>query len=81
MEREAIAEIKARIWNGWSNNYSRKNDGYIIHMWQEEKRKTLKPNRSFCGVVIQDSGLQNLNETEPGCVKCRRILRKRGLLP
>lgn len=71
-------EIKSRIWNGWSHNYVRKNDGYITHMFEEKKGQGRQ--RSLCGVLIQDSGLLNLNEVEPGCIKCRRILRKRGLL-
>lgn len=70
--------VKSHIWNGWSNNYQPSRDGYIIHMFEE--RKTNVPTRSLCGVLIQDSGLMNLNETEPGCIRCRRILRKRGLL-
>lgn len=74
-----VQAVKSRIWNGWSNNYVRKEDGYIIHMFEEKKENI--PRRSLCGVLIQDSGLMNLNETEPGCIKCRRILTKRGLMP
>lgn len=73
-------EIKAHIWNGWSFTRDRHHDGnpsYIIHMFEEGKGY---PTRSLCGVRIAESGLVNLNEVEPGCMKCRRILEKRGLL-
>lgn len=72
-----VFTVKSRIWNGWSNNYLPREDGYIIHMFEEG---VTTPGRSLCGVRLQDSGLLNLNEVEPGCYKCRRILIKRGLL-
>lgn len=68
----------ATIWNCWSGNliYDDGEPGYIIHMFDE----AAKTGRSLCGVRYQDSGMLNLNEVEPGCIKCRRVLEKRGLL-
>lgn len=80
MEPSAF-EIKSRIWNGWSHNYIRKEEGYRIHMFEESARhRGIGQTRALCGVRIQDTGLLNLNEVEPGCHRCRRILEKRGLL-
>lgn len=82
MDSAEIIEIKAHIWNGWTNNYIRKEEGYRIHMFEEgQRRRGVGQTRSLCGVRIQDTGLLNLNEVEPGCYRCRRILEKRGLLP
>lgn len=51
--------------------------GYIIHMFDEFNR----PQRTLCGIIWRgETGPLNLTETEPGCIKCRRILRKHGLL-
>lgn len=57
-----VQAVKSRIWNGWSNNYVRKEEGYIIHMFEEKKGQGQA--RSLCGVLIQDSGLMNLNEMD-----------------
>lgn len=73
-------EIKSHIWNGWSSNmvYDDGGPGYIVHMCEEAESGW--PERSLCGVKIRETGALTLNETEPGCIKCRRILRKRGLI-
>lgn len=70
----------ALIWNGWTRNYVYREEGYIIHGFLETKGRN-GPTRSLCGVRIYDSGLLNLKdkEFEPGCIRCRRILRKNGL--
>jgi hypothetical protein len=34
----------------------------------------------LCGVRFAESGMLDLTEFEPGCMKCRRILRNRGLM-
>jgi len=72
---------KSRIWNCWTNNMVREGGdaAYIIHMFDEPLGE--KPNpRTLCGVRWAETGLMTLHETEPGCIKCRRILRNRGLL-
>lgn len=71
----------ALIWNGWSNNYISREDGFRIHAFLEDKDNV--PTRALCGVLISDSGLLKLSdgEFEPGCIRCRNILRKAGLLP
>lgn len=75
----------ALIWNGWTTNmiYEGGQPCYIIHAFLEVKTKRREPWRSLCGVRIMCSGLLNLKdrEFEPGCIKCRRVLRKAGLLP
>lgn len=73
------AETQFPIWNGWTSNYLPKEDGYILHAWEEKPRKV---TRALCGVKIQDTGLIQLGEDGwmPGCMRCRAILRKRGLL-
>lgn len=75
-----------KVWNGWSRNYLPKEDGFIIHAFDETDQRTkanANPNhrlRSLCGVRIAESGLQNLKdkEFEPGCTRCKRILIKHG---
>lgn len=71
----------ALIWNGWTQNYIAREDGFIIHAFLERKFKTPTPTRALCGVLIADSGLLNLRdkEFEPGCFRCRRILQIAGL--
>lgn len=76
-------EIKKHYWNGWSNNMIPEfgGGGYIIHMFElTEDMRHAKTGRALCGAPIVESGFVDLNEVEPGCIRCRRILRKRGLL-
>jgi hypothetical protein len=75
-------QLAADIWNGWTNNYSRKNDGYIIHAFDDKESVARKTFKSLCGVELQETGLIQLGEEcwSPGCLKCRAILKKRGLL-
>ena len=70
------------IWNGWSRNYSRLDDGYITHAFDEKECREKRRCVSICGVNIEDSGLVELGESGwyPGCLKCQAVLIKRGFL-
>jgi hypothetical protein len=76
----SIDEQKAKIWNVWAY-YSRSEDGCIIHA-QEEGSATAQKGRAICGTKVSDGGGLNLKEDpwEPSCIRCRKILIKRGLL-
>ncbi len=65
-----------RIWNCWTRNYSRRDDGYITHAFDELSEQYQKHNRTLCGAQIADSGLVSLGEDgwKPGCFRCCRIL-------
>lgn len=78
-----IEERKSRMWNCWART-SRcpGGDGVITHVFEEgtERGKT----HSICGVVSYDGGGMNMLYDEgytPGCFKCRKLLRKWGLMP
>lgn len=79
-----VKELKNRIWNCWTANYRPKEDGYVTHAFEEFLPKPDKRNtgRALCGVRTAEGGGLNLHdEWEPGCIRCRNILRKRGLMP
>lgn len=69
------------IWNCWSNNMIPEDGGggFIIHAFEERSPGDV-PERALCGVRWAETGLLKLGEFEPGCIRCRRILRKRGLI-
>jgi hypothetical protein len=75
--KEASADV-SRIWNCWTENmlYTDGEPGYIIHAFDIDR----KDPRTFCGVRFAESGMLDLTEFEPGCMKCRRILHNRGLM-
>lgn len=70
---------RERFWNCWTTNLGGGGDsaGYIIHVFEltESGHATA---RTLCGVRWAETGMLNLNETEPGCIKCRNALRRRG---
>lgn len=72
----ALIPRRERIWNGWCR-YIPKEDGCIIHAWEEG---VTPRGRAICGAPVTDSGALNLTESTPGCIRCRRILIKSGLL-
>ncbi len=68
-------------WTIWKFSAGRNEGGawaYIIHMEFEGA-----PGKTLCGMntrdSIWDSGGMNLTETIPGCFRCSKTLRKRGL--
>ena len=71
---------RENVWNGWTSNYRPTEDGYIIHACIEVRPMYLV---AICGSgVIRESGMLNLADGwQPGCIKCRKKLRKLGLLP
>ena len=77
----ATDKRKALMWNCWART-SRSGDGVITHVF-EEGSDLAKEGRSICGVRTYDSGLMNMYEDDyvPGCMRCKAILRKAGLLP
>lgn len=80
MNPETLLQQRARFWNAWSANMITV-DGereYIVHMFEALDGKVNA--KTLCGVKWLETGLLTLNETTPGCIRCRRILRKRGLL-
>lgn len=66
-------------WNCWTNNYQADRDGYCQHAFCEED----KTGKTLCGVATQGGGGISIpNELDsPSCLKCRRIMEKRGALP
>lgn len=70
------------IWNGWTRNYSARDDGYITHAFDEAICRQREKFVSLCGVTLEASGMVALGEDRwrPGCIKCCRILEKNGLL-
>lgn len=67
------------VWNGWTNNYRPQEGGFIIHACVEVNPMVLVP---ICGSgKITETGFMNLADGwEPGCIKCRRKLRRLGLI-
>ncbi len=64
-------------WNCWTNNYQAVRDGYCIHVFCEEDRT----GRTCCGVIAQQGGGESYPlDGRPSCLKCRRIMIKRGAL-
>lgn len=74
------ALTRDNVWNGWTSNYRPESDGYIIHACVEVRPMNLV---AICGSgKIQETGMLNLADGwQPGCIKCRKKLRKLGLLP
>ena len=66
-------------WNCWTSTMYNDGSGpaYIIHAFVEDVKPSV---RTLCGVKWAETGLLKLGEFEPGCKKCRRILRKLGLI-
>lgn len=68
------ASTGSQLWNCWSNNYMQKHGGYFIHAGYGG-------DKAVCGVRVQQyGGVEVPEETEPGCLRCRAILRKQGIL-
>lgn len=68
-------------WNGWTSNYLHSEQGYRVHMsYIGPDGRGSGSGRALCGAKIMEGGGLDLTEVEPGCIKCRNILRKRGLL-
>jgi len=64
-------------WNCWTNNYQLDRDGYCIHAFCEED----KTGRALCGVKTQDGGGVSFPlEGRPSCIRCERVMKKRGVL-
>ncbi len=63
-----MAQAKA-IWLCWTNNYVRSDDGYVIHAIRDSG------NKALCGCKIQEFGVKMDAENEPGCKRCRKILK------
>lgn len=65
-------------WNCWTHNYSAARDGYCIHAFCEEDRT----GRALCGVRTADGGGLSFphDDDAPSCLKCRRIMQKRGAI-
>jgi hypothetical protein len=74
-------ERKSRMWNMWART-SRGGDGVITHVFEEGTDKA-RAGRSICGVRSYDGGGLNMlyDDYEPGCIKCRKLLRQWSLLP
>jgi hypothetical protein len=65
-------------WNCWTSNYQPERDGYCIHAFCEEDRT----GRALCGVRQIEGGGQSFpnDVPTPSCLKCRRIMIKRGAI-
>lgn len=77
-----IEQRRALIWNGWTRSAGRKGwEGCITHAWDEEGPAERR-GKSLCGVRLSDGGGLNLQDDwSPGCIRCKKILRERGLIP
>lgn len=72
-----VAADGKHYWNCWTTNYQPERDGYCIHAFCEEDLGT----RALCGAKISEGGGQSVPREEiPSCLKCRRIMIKRGAL-
>lgn len=73
-----------QLWNVWSYWSKGGSPGeHITHAFEQtECGRT--PERTLCGRKITRNWEQGLlhvpKETQPGCLRCRRLLRKHGLL-
>jgi hypothetical protein len=78
-------ELLGRIWNCWTRNMIRDggNWGYITHA-MELSKSGHAPERTLCGIKwTGETGMVTLKDEplwQPGCVKCLRVLVKRGIL-
>ena len=66
-------------WNVWFlKTYNRSADGFIIHAFFEGNYITA------CGRDTNnawiDTGMLNMKDTEPSCIKCKKKLKSLGVL-
>lgn len=72
-----VAADGKHYWNCWTNNYQRSRDGYCIHAFCEEDQT----GRMLCGAVGAEGGGESFpKDGQPSCLKCRRIMDRRGVL-
>lgn len=74
------------VWNCWTWKYRRYEDGYYTHAFDELQCRREHRTVTLCGIGgkhIQDGGILKLHEDgwTPGCIRCRNILRRAGLIP
>lgn len=71
-----VASDGKHYWNGWTGAYRVQHGTHMTHAFCDEDKTV----RSLCGVEIAEGGgLSIPSETKPGCLKCYRILIKRGI--
>ena len=76
MSAEKKEKTYSLVWCGTS--YRRYNDGFIVHALDDEAPDQ---SRTLCGAKWSDSGWGVVGEDgEPGCIKCRKALRKLGVM-
>lgn len=66
-------------WNCWGGRYEWQRDGFCIHVFCEED----KNDKTLCGFrgASEGGGLSVPNDLDtPSCLKCRRIMQKRGAI-
>lgn len=75
---DAAADGKT-YWNCWTSNYRRDVDGYIEHAFCLEERT----GKTLCGVPFTEGGMVSIPREmdQPTCLKCERIMRRRGAIP
>lgn len=79
----ATEERQSRMWNCWARTSRLPGgDGVITHVF-EEGTEGGQHGRTICGVRTYDGGGLNMlyDEYVPGCFKCKKLLRKWGLMP
>ena len=72
-----VAPDGKHYWNCWTGNYQASRDGYVIHVFCEEDRT----GRMLCGGVAWEGGGESYpRDGRPSCLKCERIMVRRGAL-
>lgn len=72
-----VAKDGKHYWNCWTRNYQPNRDGYCIHAFCAQERT----GRTLCGATINETGLESFpSEGRPSCFRCRKIMKKRGVL-
>lgn len=54
--------------------------GLITHAAPDDQPGGWTNKRALCGVRWDDGDWQPLGDREPGCIRCRNALRKRGIM-
>jgi hypothetical protein len=74
-------ERRARMWNTWARTPEDAH-GWCTHVFEQGTERAAA-GRAICGAPSHDGGLRNmhLDDYEPGCLRCRKALRKAGLMP
>ncbi len=65
------------VYIGWTRNWYRDESGYAAVI----THATPDGAKALCGVRLFENGGATLEESEPGCIRCRNALRKVGLMP